>query len=163
MNPVRMSLPQRGSSPLARGTPSAVKDNNSQSGLIPARAGNTRRNLAGAGLPRAHPRSRGEHYIGAPARMFPLGSSPLARGAQHGRSRGTIRRGLIPARAGSTFGLGVEAHGLWAHPRSRGEHFLAGDFDTRRWGSSPLARGAQDGRVRRARLDGLIPARAGST
>ena len=111
----------------------------------------------------AHPRSRGEHYIGAPARMFPLGSSPLARGAQHGRSRGTIRRGLIPACAGSTALSLRTIKSDGAHPRSRGEHDKVQNRAAERAGSSPLARGTPRSGGAVAAAVGLIPARAGNT
>ena len=50
-----------GSSPLARGTQHAMAQNSSAMGLIPARAGNTRRIYPGGARAGAHPRSRGEH------------------------------------------------------------------------------------------------------
>ena len=50
-----------GSSPLARGTPGHPLANHGKSGLIPARAGNTRRPLEVILNVGAHPRSRGEH------------------------------------------------------------------------------------------------------
>ena len=71
-----------GSSPLARGTPVVISKTLPTCGLIPARAGNTARWLAGRGIFRAHPRSRGEHVQ--------LNTPPP-------RSKG-----LIPARAGNT-------------------------------------------------------------
>ena len=50
-----------GSSPLARGTLILYARCDTDTGLIPARAGNTRRLLGQIRYGRAHPRSRGEH------------------------------------------------------------------------------------------------------
>ena len=111
-----------GSSPLARGTLLKSGNISQYAGLIPARAGNTPKLKGRLKHLRAHPRSHGEHtqkvlgstsafgssphsrrehrYASATER-WPLGSSPLARGAltvhQHGRH--LVR--LIPARAGN--------------------------------------------------------------
>ena len=69
-----------GSSPLARGTLEAIDPQLIARGLIPARAGNTRRSARTRSCIWAHPRSRGEHIpdVTPPARVE--GSSPLARG-----------------------------------------------------------------------------------
>ena len=91
-----------GSSPLARGTPSAGTFPGGSAGLIPARAGNT---IAAAEFERrfgAHPRSRGEHLGGAPSVGFLSGSSPLARGTRVILLLPQMKLGLIPARAGNT-------------------------------------------------------------
>ena len=50
-----------------------------------------------------------------------------------------------------------------AHPRSRGEHRLAGQTLFNPRGSSPLTRGAPDTSIDAGELAGLIPAHAGST
>ena len=92
-----------------------------------------------------------------------MGSSPLARGARQGWDEATIRRGLIPARAGSTTSVYAPHGSLGAHPRSRGEHGAVCEVDTHPLGSSPLARGAQQQEIAEAAQAGLIPARAGST
>jgi len=52
-------------------------------------------------------------------------------------------------------------HCLWDHPRTRGEHGLIRAITALRQGSSPHARGAQC--EYRQALNGIIPARAGST
>ena len=52
-----------GSSPLARGTPWNLTRLTFGCGLIPARAGNTSSLSWAFSLPRAHPRSRGEHRL----------------------------------------------------------------------------------------------------
>ena len=91
------------------------------------------------------------------------GSSPLTRGAPQvitGESQ-IVR--LIPAHAGSTT-CGLSRSALeWAHPRSRGEHMVKFTPLAVASGSSPLTRGARDGRPIPGVLLGLIPAHAGST
>ena len=71
-----------GSSPLARGTRRERSGMNHASGLIPARAGNTRARNTGIFARGAHPRSRGEHGTGAEQAEGRRGSSPLARGTR---------------------------------------------------------------------------------
>ena len=92
-----------------------------------------------------------------------VGSSPLARGPLGHALLGVGNRGLIPARAGTTYPRGVYAVPCWAHPRSRGDHvsflIIYGSFR----GSSPLARGPRVFVDVFICLDGLIPARAGTT
>ena len=91
------------------------------------------------------------------------GSSPLARGARgHGR-RHHLVPGIIPARAGSTPRRPTAAARPPDHPRSRGEHSAPPAPSMTRLGSSPLARGARRGPSGAQGLDGIIPARAGST
>ena len=91
------------------------------------------------------------------------GSSPLARGAHPHLSVHEARDGLIPARAGSTSKKFNSRMKGWAHPRSRGEHVRNVRVRRTREGSSPLARGAPILPVVVKIMDGLIPARAGST
>ncbi len=132
-----------GSSPLARGAPSALAISGLLSGLIPARAGSTPSGRPAWKVTAAHPRSRGEHAPTSPSRAATEGSSPLARGAPpQGHRPGRPVR-LIPARAGSTRGQPGRGRGGRAHPRSRREHRALPHH--------------QAGRGR------LIPARAGST
>ena len=75
-------LQNQGSSPLARGTPPLGGQRRPARGLIPARAGNTKRVCSKSSPKWAHPRSRGEHQ----KFRYPLGkctgSSPLARGTR---------------------------------------------------------------------------------
>ena len=173
-----------GSSPLARGTLVPGAGAGRIAGLIPARAGNTVWLSSCRACVWAHPRSRGEHDAQSHGDIIESGSSPLARGT-HQLSTATARQsGLIPARAGNTLRLSGRSECLWAHPRSRGEHYVtevaAGNYP----GSSPLARGTPSnipanvgGIVAHPRSRGehrglcraeagcrwLIPARAGNT
>ncbi len=131
----------------------------------------------------AHPRTRGEHFVGDGIGGVAPGSSPHARGAPrtarhpaavqgsspHARGAHFLvrcvgeERGLIPARAGSTPSAIKKALTTRAHPRTRGEHDAPVTLATVTPGSSPHARGAPrhvDGCLEGL---GLIPARAGST
>ena len=152
-----------GSSPLARGTLEHRPHIKAAPGLIPARAGNTSFPNDGAGIPWAHPRSRGEHVQSAGRRVPSPGSSPLARGTREGLVGGCSGVGLIPARAGNTRWSQFQGSRLRAHPRSRGEHTVD-PATLKEWGgSSPLARGPQCAYHSMDARDGLIPARAGTT
>ena len=91
------------------------------------------------------------------------GSSPLARGAPGVRLLRRSDAGLIPARAGSTSRSTSGSGRCRAHPRSRGEHDGSNIRIESDVGSSPLARGARRMAVTWAGVNGLIPARAGST
>ena len=152
-----------GSSPLARGTPEYRDGTRSSIGLIPARAGNTPGGNAEANRSGAHPRSRGEHKKAKGDSEGTPGSSPLARGTHEVQDVSDDCLGLIPARAGNTFGGGHGAFSFWAHPRSRGEHALPVRFRVAVPGSSPLARGTLVVAVSIRQRLGLIPARAGNT
>ena len=152
-----------GSSPLARGTHDKFRDATGTFGLIPARAGNTGSSGRTIQRWRAHPRSRGEHRVNALIQITPSGSSPLARGTRVLNAYVAGSVGLIPARAGNTYGTGECRLAPGAHPRSRGEHNLCVCCATSGVGSSPLARGTLCGLLRRIGGLGLIPARAGNT
>ena len=132
---------ETGSSPLARGTLRAQTGSRRETGLIPARAGNTSGVLIEGVAPKAHPRSRGEHSGSFPVVAGAGGSSPLARGTRSRPRPEYPERGLIPARAGNTPLLSWYPKSRRAHPRSRGEHLFNVRNVSKLSGSSPLARG----------------------
>ena len=131
--------------------------------LIPAHAGSTALRPPRGGPSGAHPRSRGEHFGIALQFLSIVGSSPLTRGAPERGGRHAHHQGLIPAHAGSTFLPCVVLRWCWAHPRSRGEHALAHEFERLVQGSSPLTRGAPTLGRHSLGHRRLIPAHAGST
>ena len=155
--------PLAGSSPLTRGKPHEDVEAIPERRLIPAHAGKRAESVAPHGTKQAHPRSRGENFVGWPALACLWGSSPLTRGKhEHARELGVLV-GLIPAHAGKTTRPVTPASPSWAHPRSRGEN-SGGRMSPRTGkGSSPLTRGKPRPQGRQARRQGLIPAHAGKT
>ena len=132
-----------GSSPLARGLRSCCPWPAGSSGIIPARAGFTRRSTWPPPSRTDHPRSRGVYRPRRRRHATTRGSSPLARGLPLGG-------GAFPLPCGD-------------HPRSRGVYAQPTASARVSAGSSPLARGLQTG-VRLPRpARGIIPARAGFT
>ena len=91
-----------------------------------------------------HPRSRGVYAPHSSGRLAGSGSSPLARGLP--RVEGDLGDvvGIIPARAGFTWGTGSPTWGTGDHPRSRGVYQHAAGRGQKGPGSSPLARGLRD-------------------
>ena len=158
-----------GSSPLARGTRHRRHQSPESNGLIPARAGNTRRvpppGVQGGGVGGLIPARAGNTLQVRGARRG-SGAHPRSRG-EHGCVHGRVMRfhnlGLIPARAGNTWCWYTEAPVTGAHPRSRGEHRAALARLKTLTGSSPLARGTLVTHLCDNPLCGLIPARAGNT
>ena len=132
-------------------------------GIIPARAGFTRRRGKLIRLPGDHPRSRGVYKEVGGVSTHVLGSSPLARGLRHARPPGLGGCRIIPARAGFTMRTGTTPSPRADHPRSRGvyQEFIA--QATQMGGSSPLARGLRLAAPRPSLAARIIPARAGFT
>ena len=114
-------------------------------------------------MPRAHPRSRGDHSGAAAPAAAGWGSSPLARGPLLIVRRRLRALGLIPARAGTTGTPQCSQSEFRAHPRSRGDHVDASPASAKEPGSSPLARGPRLEVCQGLEAVGLIPARAGTT
>ena len=71
--------------------------------------------------------------------------------------------GIIPAYAGSTGATRQSARTRRDHPRVCGEHMPSSRASAEMTGSSPRMRGARLADVLRRRLQGIIPAYAGST
>ena len=118
-----------GSSPLARGLPREVGPEDELGGIIPARAGFTRRPTTLPTTSRDHPRSRGVYEIHPATKPSMDGSSPLARGLRPGGWWMICPGGIIPARAGFTPLRSARWDSSWDHPRSRGvyvEHASGG-------------------------------------
>ena len=106
---------------------------------------------------------RGEHQSGPICAGSSQGSSPHARGAQKDSLTKLIRDGIIPACAGSTDLPDGTADADRDHPRMRGEHTVNVAIVDKYMGSSPHARGAQDACRCLVKIQGIIPACAGST
>ena len=134
---------ETGSSPPVRGALHRTIRVTPPLGLIPARAGSTRKPVAAFQLGGAHPRPCGEHTLEEAKAYRDEGSSPPVRGAPkiHPKIQGLA--GLIPARAGSTGIRGLHTARIRAHPRPCGEHKCALALKYAASGSSPPVRGAR--------------------
>ena len=154
---------QEGSSPRVRGKRRQNREGSHRARLIPARAGKTNRTASSRRAIRAHPRACGENSRTVDHDGDPDGSSPRVRGKLGRRQHGTIRQGLIPARAGKTRSRRRRIGRGWAHPRACGENAPMVAFASMPAGSSPRVRGKRHRRHRQPVHRGLIPARAGKT
>ena len=130
-----------GSSPLSRGIRLVLGKSGLTGGIIPALAGNTFPRRRGGGIPRDHPRSRGEYTDSHQATTKALGSSPLSRGIHAVALNWVALTRIIPALAGNTPGGFLLGFTSADHPRSRGEYPVDELFLHAAEGSSPLSRG----------------------
>ena len=92
-----------------------------------------------------------------------LGSSPRVRGKLTGFVDHTVKKRLIPARAGKTYCHRSEHGCMGAHPRACGENSTWKKLTLKAAGSSPRVRGKLVGDKSHINCDRLIPARAGKT
>ena len=109
-----------GSSPLARGLREPAEPRPAPAGIIPARAGFTRRSAFSLTIPPDHPRSRGVYPSSMRTHSHGRGSSPLARGLLTPSPMVSPVAGIIPARAGFTVRAAGHRRVRPDHPRSRG-------------------------------------------
>ena len=156
-------IERQGSSPHARGALERGRHRRNWRGIIPACAGSTARAPWCNWRLRDHPRMRGEHTSRLCSLWQSLGSSPHARGAPRACRHAACQAGIIPACAGSTSTPRWSATTRRDHPRMRGEHRSLQYITTEPVGSSPHARGAPGRPGREVRVEGIIPACAGST
>ena len=156
-------LASTGSSPLTRGKPRPPRVGLGISRLIPAHAGKTWSPRAPTTATWAHPRSRGENRRRTAHNSPHPGSSPLTRGKLDAVPQEARPCRLIPAHAGKTNKVILEAVVGRAHPRSRGENADRDVPDEILLGSSPLTRGKPIEYDSAPVNDGLIPAHAGKT
>ena len=146
-----------------RGAPHGGRPVGLADGIIPAHAGSTPAGAGSARRPWDHPRACGEHvYLAGLMRQLE-GSSPRMRGAHDVVRYDGLLAGIIPAHAGSTLEAPQALPASWDHPRACGEHLWLPWSSSPRLGSSPRMRGAPMYDVARERLNGIIPAHAGST
>ena len=154
---------RRGSSPLARGLLASSGGDIDDLGIIPARAGFTRRTRRRQRRRRDHPRSRGVYDEQWAIEAAQEGSSPLARGLPRWAQWRRPLAGIIPARAGFTTRPCLTPRRCRDHPRSRGVYPGPGAVAAPGTGSSPLARGLRRRGSGRSGGTRIIPARAGFT
>ena len=157
------SRPAGGSSPLARGTQVQARLHVAGARFIPAGAGNTSEIRNSRGWTPVHPRWRGEHLRSRKGLPPRAGSSPLARGTPVRIGPAHRARRFIPAGAGNTPASTTRQAPWPVHPRWRGEHRGADDYNGQKDGSSPLARGTHVAEARCLARHRFIPAGAGNT
>ena len=86
-------------------------------GSSPRWRGRRYRFVRGVDYPVAHPRVGGDDEATISMCAIDVGSSPRWRGRRHVCSSRVVRRGLIPALAGTTGASSPAAPAGWAHPR----------------------------------------------
>ena len=92
-----------------------------------------------------------------------MGSSPRVRGAADIPTIHGVLIGIIPARAGSSCASAPRPMRRWDHPRACGEQEDGAGICRLQLGSSPRVRGAVVCGASGGTLEGIIPARAGSS
>ena len=117
-----------GSSPRVRGTRRENVASQLFEGIIPACAGNTACSMSRSPMSGDHPRVCGEHRYGKLRMVSTAGSSPRVRGTHNGAKLEAQFCGIIPACAGNTVGVDVDAERPWDHPRVCGEHVIYRSF-----------------------------------
>ena len=152
-----------GSSPRVRGKLSREDPARLSTGLIPACAGKTSRQVTGRPKFQAHPRVCGENLYPSAWKETNMGSSPRVRGKRVWSASFAIVEGLIPACAGKTLGRVPGSAPQWAHPRVCGENEGVTNLEVSAPGSSPRVRGKPLIPLSPLSHTGLIPACAGKT
>ena len=152
-----------GSSPRVRGAVRVHRRNERRPGIIPACAGSRLGGRCPVGPERDHPRVCGEqHSYSGKVHTF-QGSSPRGRGAGVLEGEHRLRRGIIPARAGSRNGATHCPSARRDHPRACGEQVERSIMSMGVTRSSPRMRGAVLLIVTSPLDSGIIPACAGSS
>ena len=130
-----------GSSPRVRGTLTVATSTPLLQGIIPACAGNTidlGRGWVDVG---DHPRVCGEHPSSIAFSVCGMGSSPRVRGTRNVQKLAMHDVGIIPACAGNTVNVIIQAQTTGDHPRVCGEHVVDYLAVFIKLGSSPRVRG----------------------
>ena len=152
-----------GSSPRLRGTPDRHTPTPLYEGIIPALAGNTRKDKYAYADLRDHPRACGEHAERLSVKKSLPGSSPRLRGTLLDVTKLEWNCGIIPALAGNTISLLYHTYLRMDHPRACGEHNRPIPPWYGAQGSSPRLRGTRRPGEVVSLLLGIIPALAGNT
>ena len=159
----RGTLARLGSSPRVRGLPVRTSSILPCQRIIPARAGFTAFFGVCCGGGWDHPRACGVYMRPRLMKESPRGSSPRVRGLHPEEKHVHEGNGIIPARAGFTFGWQVTAKLKVDHPRACGVYVLETVSSALGEGSSPRVRGLLSNRTNTLSTGGIIPARAGFT
>jgi len=157
----RVTAPNRGRSPRARGSPKLPGQPCARAGSIPACAGKPAACTSAGCPPGVDPRVRGEAFIRSLDEAAGVGRSPRARGSRLEPERDGAAGGSIPACAGKPAGAGPGGTRSGVDPRVRGEavHRTVSPSDFR--GRSPRARGSLIEHELELDAAGSIPACAG--
>ena len=161
--PLDLVFRQSGSPPRVRGKRPAAARYIEYFRITPARAGKTRFRPAFRLERRDHPRACGENPSINASNSHSQGSPPRVRGKQLHRDGGAERRGITPARAGKTSGVGRRSTFAPDHPRACGENRKRAEFSLPRIGSPPRVRGKQSEEDKLVAHLRITPARAGKT
>ena len=151
-----------GSSLRVRGAASIVGRALQGVGIIPAHAGSSILNAGTVELGRDHPRACGEQFASIAGMSADQGSSPRVRGAGLAGGAQSVRKGIIPACAGSSTATPARSTRSRDHPRAGGEQEWRHTLSFGTQGSSPRVRGAAEWVPSYFDFQGIIPARAGS-
>ena len=152
-----------GSSPRVRGLHARPGHLVLRRGIIPARAGFTRRRGRTPVTKRDHPRACGVYAICATRSSSGSGSSPRVRGLHGEVGLPASGRRIIPARAGFTPSAPRGPRPGRDHPRACGVYTVKWVSRRPGGGSSPRVRGLRRRVIGVTRPGRIIPARAGFT
>ena len=152
-----------GSSPRMRGKPSGCSPHPWEPRIIPAHAGQTRKQSHRRRRKTDHPRACGANLLGVGLYCGFRGSSPRMRGKQLHTPGGRTQRRIIPAHAGQTKQSHRRRRRKTDHPRACGANAVLQSALVVAAGSSPRMRGKPRPGTRRSNPERIIPAHAGQT
>ena len=156
-------MSENGSSPHGRGKRRWTGFAQYEGGIIPARAGKTTTTTTLCRAQTDHPRAGGENLTSVAMSLWVFGSSPRGRGKPTRELESFTVPGIIPARAGKTYGDSATRNRLRDHPRAGGENGYTPGRDIYHFGSSPRGRGKPRPSCGDVSAQRIIPARAGKT
>ena len=131
--------------------------------IIPAHAGQTRRDISTSGRSPDHPRACGANAWSPVYGRQDAGSSPRMRGKLHQVQRATHADRIIPAHAGQTRARSRRPYPPTDHPRACGANTWALTGSIKEDGSSPRMRGKLFHNCSVLCFVRIIPAHAGQT
>ena len=149
------------SSPRERGSSRVAQFPPLRRGVVPARAGVIPGRRCGDGTCRRRPRASGGHPSGTVRHGHRLVSSPRERGSSPDALILSMRRHVVPARAGVIRTSGRTALLRSSRPRASGGHPPARRICRECPVSSPRERGSSRHPTRFVDQRGVVPARAG--
>ena len=152
-----------GSSPRMRGKRCVGRVQHPWPRIIPAHAGQTRRDISTSGRSPDHPRACGANAWSPVYGRQDAGSSPRMRGKLHQVQRATHADRIIPAHAGQTRARSRRPYPPTDHPRACGANFSTTVLSCVLFGSSPRMRGKLGQIIKTETRNRIIPAHAGQT